>query len=146
MKIYLGADHAGFELKEKLMPFLKKLGYEVEDKGAFKYDKNDDYPDFIKPVAEAVAKDSNAKGIIMGKSGQGEAMCANRTKGARAAVFYGGPGEIIRLSREHNDANILALAGGFVGEQIAKESVKAWLEIPFVGEERHVRRLKKLDE
>ena len=91
MKIYIGADHTGFEIKEKLKTYLSELGlgYEVVDKGASKYDENDDYPDFIKPVAEAVAQDKQSRGIILGGSGQGEAMCANRVKGARVAVFYG---------------------------------------------------------
>ncbi len=90
MKIYIGSDHAGFEIKEKLKAYLGELGlgYKVEDKGAFSYDTDDDYPDFIRPVAEAVAKDLNSRGIILGGSGQGEAMCANRVPGARAAVFY----------------------------------------------------------
>ena len=94
MKIFIGSDHAGFELKEKLILFLKELGHEVGDKGAFEYNKDDDYPDFIKPLAEEVTGNQNSRGIILGKSGQGEAMCANRVKGARAAVYYGGGVEI----------------------------------------------------
>src|SRR3990167_8784038 len=90
MKIYIGADHTGFELKKELKKYLEELGlgYEVEDKGPFAYDADDDYPDFIRPVAEAVAKDETSFGVIFGGSGQGEAMCANRVSGARAAVFY----------------------------------------------------------
>lgn len=145
MRIYIGADHAGFKLKEKLIPFLKELGHEVEDKGAFEYNKDDDYPDFIKPVAEAVSQDKEARGIIMGKSGQGEAMCANRVKGARAMVWYGYDVGMLRLSREHNDANILSLGAGFVNNEKAFDAVKYWLEIPFSGDERHVRRIAKLD-
>src|SRR3989344_1840799 len=103
MRIFIGSDHAGFELKVKLIPFLKELGHEVEDKGALEYNKDDDYPDFIKPVAEEISKDSNARGIVIGKSGQGEAMCVNRVKGVRAVVYYGGNVEVLRLSREHND-------------------------------------------
>src|SRR5687767_9064405 len=101
MKIYLGADHAGFELKERLKPFLNELGHEYEDKGAFQYDKDDDYPDFVRPVAEAVARDGEGRGIVIGKSGQGEAMCANRERGIRCAVYYGGDVEVVKLSREH---------------------------------------------
>jgi ribose 5-phosphate isomerase B len=147
--IYLGADHAGFELKEKLKPFLKDLGFEVEDFGNFIYDKQDDYPDFILPVARAVVSDpEQSRGIILGGTGQGEAMVANRIKGARAAVFYGFQGEsldIIRLSREHNNANVLALGARFLSEEQAKKVVKLWLETPFNGEERHKRRIKKID-
>ena len=146
MKIFIGSDHAGFELKGKLVPFLKELGHEVEDKGPLQYDQNDDYPDFIKPVAAAVAGDNSAKGIVLGKSGQGEAMCANRVMGVRAAVFYGGSAELVKLSREHNDANVLSLAAGFLNEEEAKSALKLWLETPFPNEERHVRRIKKLDE
>ena len=145
MKIYIGSDHAGFELKEKLIPFLKELGHEVENIGAFEHDKNDDYPDFIRPVAEAVAQDEQAKGIVIGKSGQGEAMCAHKVKGIRAAVFYGGSTDIIKLSREHNDANILSLGAGFINEYASKEALKVWLATPFSGDERHIRRLAKLE-
>ena len=145
MKIYVGSDHAGFELKGKLIEFLKGLGHEVEDKGPSSFNKDDDYPDFVKQVAEAVAQDPNAKGIVIGKSGQGEAMCANRVKGARAAVWYGGNMEIVKLSREHNDANILSLAAGFISEEEAKNAVRLWLETSFTNEERHIRRLTKLD-
>src|SRR3990167_3486735 len=109
MRIYLAADHAGFELKDKLISFLKDLGYEVEDKGALSYNEDDDYPDFVKLIADEVGKDPKAKGIVIGKSGQGEAMCANRVKGVRAVVWYGGTDEPLKLSREHNDANILSL-------------------------------------
>ena len=110
MKIYLGSDHAGFQLKEEVKKFLLEKGYSVEDKGAFQYQAEDDYPDFIRPVAEAVAKDpENSRGIIFGGSGQGEAICANRVKGVRAAVYYGGTVHIVELSREHNNLKILSL-------------------------------------
>ncbi len=146
MKVFIGTDHAGFELKEKLVEFLGELGHEVDDMGAHSYEALDDYPDFIRPVAEAVARDREARGIIIGGSGQGEAMCANRVKGARAAVYYGGPFDIAVLSREHNDANILSLGARFVDEDEAKEVVRVWLETPFGGEEKHARRIAKLDE
>ena len=84
MKIYIGSDHAGYELKEKLKTFLGSLGFEIEDNGAFELNPTDDYPDFVKPVAESVAKEDGSFGVILGGSGQGEAMCANRTSGARA--------------------------------------------------------------
>ncbi len=145
MKIYIGTDHAGFELKNNLVVFLKTFGHEVMDMGAHTYEPQDDYPDFIRPVAEAVAQDSEARGIILGGSGQGEAMCANRVSGARAAVYDGGPFDIAVLSREHNDANILSLGARFVDEDEAKEVVRVWLETPFGGEEKHARRIKKID-
>jgi len=145
MKIYIGTDHAGFELKEMLLPFLRSLGHETEDKGAHSFEALDDYPDFIRPVAEAVANDVSSRGIILGGSGQGEAMCANRLKGVRAAVYYGGPFDIAVLSREHNDANILSLGARFVDEDEAREVVRVWLETPFSGEEKHARRIQKLD-
>ena len=145
MRIFIGTDHAGFELKEALLPFLRVHGHEVEDIGAHSLDALDDYPDFIRPVAEAVARDPEARGIILGGSGQGEAMCANRIKGARAAVYYGGPFDIAVLSREHNNANIISIGARFVEEEEAREVVRVWLETPFSGDERHVRRIQKLD-
>lgn len=159
MKIFLGADHAGFELKEKLKKYLIELGYQAEDLGNFVYDEKDDYPDFILPVAQAVASDpEQSRGMVLGGSGQGEAMVANRIKGVRAAVYYGSPevkprgkrgltsGEdIIRLSREHNNANVLALGARFITEDEAKKAVKLWLETPFSEEERHRRRILKIE-
>ena len=144
MKIYLGTDHAGFELKEAIKSFLEEKGHDVEDKGAHWYDGEDDYPDFIRPTAEAVAADNDSRGIIFGGSGQGEAMCANRVKGVRAAVFYGGPQEIVKLSRQHNNANILSLGARFISEDEALEVVELWLGTTFE-RERHRRRIEKLD-
>lgn len=145
MKIYIGSDHAGFELKEKLKSFLADIGHEVEDKGAFSLEPGDDYPDFVKPVAECVAADSQSRGVVIGKSGQGEAMCANRFKNARAAAWYGGNREIITLSRKHNNANILSLAAGFVDEGEAIEAIKTFLDTPFSEDDRHTRRISKID-
>ena len=144
MKIYLGTDHAGFELKEAIKSFLEEKGHDVEDKGAHWYDGEDDYPDFIRPTAEAVAADNDSRGIIFGGSGQGEAMCANRVKGVRAAVFYGGPQEIVKLSRQHNNANILSLGARFISEDEALEVVELWLGTTFEREQ-HRRRIEKLD-
>lgn len=145
MKIYIGSDHAGFELKKKLIEYLSQLSYVVEDKGATSYDADDDYPDFIHPVAAAVANDKGAKGIVLGKSGQGEAMCANRVKGVRAALWYGGDREVLQLSRQHNDANVLSIGAGILNSEEILEVVKVWLETPFSGDERHMRRIAKLD-
>ncbi len=150
MKVYLGSDHAGYELKEKLVLFLKDLGYEVEDKGAFSLDSQDDYPDFVKPVASAVASDpEGSRGIVLGGSGQGEAISANRYKNIRAFAYYTpsrGEVNIVTDSRSHNNSNIISLGARFLSEEEAKEAVKLWLETPFSGDERHVRRLRKLDE
>ena len=146
MKIFLGSDHAGFELKEKIKEFLTQKGLEVIDKGAFELNPEDDYADFVIPVAEEVAKDpENARGIILGGSGQGEAMAANKVKGIRAAVFYGSSLDIITLSRQHNNANILSLGARFIKETEAIEAVELWLETKFSGDERHKRRLEKID-
>ena len=145
-KIYLGSDHAGFSLKEKIVAWLADWGYTYEDMGAHELDEKDDYPDFIHPVAKAVAENpENSRGVVLGGSGQGEAMIANRLSGVRAAVYYGGNLDIITLSREHNNANILSFGARFIGEDEAKEALKLWLETPFSSEERHVRRIKKID-
>lgn len=145
MKLYLGADHAGFELKEKLKAHLHESGYSFEDKGAYTLDETDDYPDFCRPVAEAVVADPESKGIVIGGSGIGEAIVANRTKGIRASIYYGGALDIIKLSREHNDANVLSLGARMVLEEEALHAVKLFLETPFTGDERHVRRIRKID-
>ena len=146
MEIFVGSDHAGYELKEQIIPFLKTLGYAVTDVGPRHFDREDDYPDFIFPVAKEVAADpKNVRGIVFGGSGQGEAISANRVKGVRAAVFYGGSTEIIRLSREHNDANVLSLGSRFLNEDLAKQAIKLWLDTPFTAQERHERRIAKID-
>ena len=150
-KVYIGTDHAGFELKEKLVPFIKELGYEVFDLGAHTYEKEDDYPDFISPVAKAVALNPNHNiGIILGGSGQGEAIVANRYPNVRAIVYYGEPSifhnhAFIKISREHNDANILSLAARILKTSEAKKAVKIWLATHFSNAERHVRRIKKIE-
>ncbi len=161
MKIFIGADHAGFDLKEKLKVFLGDQGHQVLDQGAFEFNADDDYPDFIRPVAQAVAKEPESRGIIIGGSGFGEAMCANRTKGVRALIFYGpmvpqtaidvmgnqstDPYEIIRLSRSHNDSNILSIGARFIKDDEAFEAARVFLSTTFSKEERHIRRIKELD-
>ncbi|MDZ4284927.1 MAG: RpiB/LacA/LacB family sugar-phosphate isomerase [Patescibacteria group bacterium] len=145
MKILFGTDHAGFALKEALKAFVRdELGHEVEDMGAFSYDEQDDYPDFVSKVAASVGAEPDARGIVLGGSGQGEAMVANRHEGVRAAVYYGGTTDVLRLSREHNDANILSLGARFLTQEEAKEAVRLWLVTPFGGQERHVRRIQKI--
>ena len=146
MKIYIASDHAGYELKEKLIDYLiAENGNEIIDKGAFEYNEKDDYPDFVSKVAQKISENPEAKGIILGGSGQGEAITANRFKGVRAVVYYGGDEEIIVLSRQHNDANILSLGARFLSEDEAKNAVKKWLSTDFSEGDRHIRRIKKID-
>ena len=144
MKIYFAADHAGFNLKETLIKDFTSFNYEIIDCGAFQLMPLDDYPDFIMPAAKKVVKDIGSVGIIIGGSGQGEAMAANRIKGARAAVYYGGPIEIVKLSKLHNNANILSLGARFISENDAIKVVKLWLLEKFEGG-RHSNRIAKLD-
>jgi len=153
MKIYIGSDHAGYVLKEKLISSLKSQGYEVIDKGAFKYDENDDYPDFVVPVAREVSKDPNgSRGIILGGTGEGEAIAANKFPHVRAVVNYGkatpvvdDESDIIVRSRQHNNSNILSLGARYFTEESMMETVNLWLNTPFSGDERHIRRLAKID-
>ncbi len=146
MIIFLGADHAGFELKGQLKTYLRELGFEVSDEGAFTYNADDDYPDFVSIVAKQVQSDPvNHRGIVIGGSGQGEAIVANRFAKIRAVVYYAPALEIIRLSRLHNNANILSLGARFIDIAEAKEAVKIWLATDFQREERHERRNQKID-
>ncbi len=155
MKIYFGADHAGFDLKEELVEYLRDEGHEVIDKGAYQNVQGDDYPEYIASVAEAVsANPDTVRGIILGGSGQGEAMVANRFSKVRTTVFYGqhkpkdGRKElnVVVVSREDNDSNILSLGARFLSVKEAKEAVKLWLETPFSKEVRHKRRIAKIDD
>lgn len=154
MRIYIAADHAGFALKAALVPELSALGHDVEDCGAYAENPTDDYPDFILPCAKKVAGDPGSFGIVIGASGQGEAMAANRVPGARCAVYYGEPSGVqtdadgatlgmIASSRAHNDATILALGARFLTFAQAKDAVLLFLATPFSGAERHVRRIGK---
>jgi len=144
MRIYLATDHAGFELKNYLKKYLASKGYDVEDCGAYEYNPLDDYPDFIKPASIKVVNDQGSKGIIIGGSGQGEAMAANRIKCVRAAVYYDGPKDIVKLSRSHNNANILSIGARFITPEKASEIIDLWLGESFQGG-RHEKRINKLD-
>ena len=146
MKIYIASDHAGFEMKRELIPFLLEQKYEVEDCGPKEYNHDDDYPDYVSVVAKKVSNDRTTMGIVIGRNGQGEAIVANRFSGVRCAVFYGGPKHMLTLSREHDDANILSLGANFLTIQEAKASAELWLRTNFSGEERHVRRIKKIEQ
>lgn len=145
MKVILGSDHAGYELKEYLKGVLQEEGIEFEDVGPHEYVKTDDYPDFCIPAAQKVAEDlKNNKGVVLGWSGQGEAFSANKVKGIRAVVYYGGQPDMMKLTREHNNANILSLGAHFLSEDEAKAAVLQWLKEPFTEEPRHVRRINKI--
>ena len=144
-KIVLATDHAGLKLKEEIKKHLMESGMEVEDMGAYSLDPKDDYPDFIIPAAKKVAKDQS-KGIIFGASGQGEAIVANKVKGIRAALYYGKDIKIVRLSRTHNNTNILSLGAKFLTKEEAIKAVNIWLETDFSSEPRHLRRIKKISD
>ena len=143
MKVIIGSDHAGFELKEELKAFFDKNKVDYEDIGPWKYDKDDDYPYYSIKVAERVVK-LKCMGVVIGKSGEGEAITANKVPSIRAVVYYGKNKEIIKLSREHNDSNVFCLAGGFLSSKEAIEAVKLWLKTPFSNATRHKRRLKEI--
>lgn len=145
-KIYIVSDHAGFELKGKLIDHLEVRGYVIQDMGPYTYDMGDDYPDFVSLTASEVSKSpEDSLGIVIGGSGQGEAMVCNRFSNVRASVYYGGNLEMIKITRQHNDSNILSLGARFMDEDEAKNALHLWLETEFSGEERHVRRIKKIE-
>lgn len=145
MKVYIATDHAGFELKNQLIPFIESLGNEVVDCGASVYDEKDDYPDFISKASAEVSKDpNNSRGVVLGGSGQGEAIVANHVPEVRAVVYYGGDLEIVQLGREHNNANVLSLGARFLSEEDAQNAIKLFLETPFSNDERHIRRISKI--
>jgi len=140
--IYLGADHGGYALKEEIKGWLTKGNIEFQDLGAYSLNPEDDYPDFIIPVAEKVASDSQSLGVIIGRSGNGEAIAANKVKGIRAALCLNE--EMAQKAREHNHANILSLGADYVSVDEAKIIVKVFIETSFSNEERHIRRIEKI--
>ncbi len=146
MKVYLASDHAGFKLKNEVIAWVKEKGHEPIDLGPFAYKEDDDYPDFVKLACKEVSADPTSRAIVLGASGEGEAIVANRFPKVRAAVYYGGNREIIKLSRNHNDSNVLSLGARFLNDTEAKEMVDLWLGASFSGDERHIRRIKKLEE
>lgn len=161
MKVAITTDHAGYEALKELRIFIESLGHECVDYGPQSFDPEDDYPEFMFAAARAVASGECERGVIMGGSGQGEAMAANRLDGVRCALFYGpvtakkavdaegnfsdDPYEIIKLSRTHNDANMLSLSGRFLTLEEMKTALQLWFDTPFSGVERHARRIAKLD-
>lgn len=144
MRVHIGTDHAAFELKEFLVHALQDQGYDVVDHGAHTFEPNDDYPDWIIPCAEAVAASNGADlGIVLGGSGNGEQIAANKVKGIRAALAYNV--ELATLARQHNNAQIVSLGGRMQTHEEALAIVRAFLDTPFSGEERHARRIKQLE-
>jgi ribose 5-phosphate isomerase B len=142
MRVHIATDHAAFDLKEYLKKELGGLGYEVVDHGAHSFDAQDDYPDYVLPAAEAVAAEPGSLGIVLGGSGNGEQIAANKVKGVRAGLAYNSV--MARLAREHNDATVLALGGRMQSLEDALHMARVFLETPFSGDPRHARRLNKL--
>jgi ribose 5-phosphate isomerase B len=142
MKIALGSDHAGFRYKEKVKSLVQELGHEPKDFGTFSEDPVD-YPTFIRPAAEAVVRGECERGIVFGGSGNGEAMAANKVRGVRCGLAWNE--ESARLSRKHNDANVLSIGERMISEDLLVKIVKLWLETPFEGG-RHVQRIEMLNQ
>jgi ribose 5-phosphate isomerase B len=142
MKIHIGSDHAGLEFKAKIIAHLKNAGHEVIDHGPFTYDAQDDYPVFCIPTAQAVAKDPSAFGIVLGGSGNGEQIAANKVKGVRAALVWSI--ETANLAREHNNANVISIGGRLHDEAFCLQLVDTFLATPFSKDDRHVRRINQI--
>jgi ribose 5-phosphate isomerase B len=139
VRIHIGSDHAGLEFKNRIIEHLKNQGHQVTDHGPHSFDPLDDYPVFCIPAAEAVARDPGSIGIVLGGSGNGEQMAANKVKGIRAALVWSV--ETAVLAREHNDANVISLGGRMHDEAFCLKLVDTFLATPFTGDERHVRRI-----
>lgn len=144
MRIHIGSDHAGLELKAELVKHLSSKGHDVTDHGPHKYDALDDYPDFCIPAAQAVAKDPSSLGIVLGGSGNGEQIAANKVKGIRAALAWSI--ETAKLAKEHNNANVVAVGGRMHEISFVKEIIDVFIGEPFSNDERHVRRIKKISD
>ncbi len=143
MKVYIAADHGGFKLKEKLKQYVMRLGYEGMDFGARAYKPGDDYPDYVIPLAEKVARDKRALGIVLCRNGQGVCIAANKVRGARAVTGFSK--KMAASTRRDDNANVLCLPADYISEREAKEIVKIWLRTKFSGAKRHVRRLKQVE-
>ncbi|MSO25066.1 MAG: ribose-5-phosphate isomerase [Actinobacteria bacterium] len=143
MRIHIGSDHAGLEFKNELITHLVAKGHDVTDHGPYEYDALDDYPDFCIPCAEAVAKDSTSLGIVLGGSGNGEQIAANKVKGVRAALVWSI--ETAKLAREHNNANVISLGQRLHDADFVKQLIDTFIATKFPGDERHVRRIDKIN-
>ena len=139
MRVHIGGDHAAWELHQDLLEFLASEGHEVTDHGPHAYDAADDYPVFVLRAAEAVAADPDSLGIVLGGSGNGEQMAANKVAGIRAA--FASSVELASLAREHNDERVVSIGGRFTAPEEAREIVRTFLATPFSGDERHARRI-----
>jgi len=142
MKIAIGSDHAGFHFKEAIKEYLRREGHDVQDLGTYAAQPAVDYPLYVRPVAEAVAAGDAERGVVLGGSGNGEAIVANRVRGVRCALCWNA--ESARLGRLHNDANVISLGERMMALDMALEIVRIWLETPFEGG-RHVHRLALID-
>ena len=142
MRIHIGSDHAGLDFKNELITHLVMNGHDVTDHGPYEYDALDDYPDFCIPCAQAVAKDATSMGIVLGGSGNGEQMAANKVTGIRAALVWSI--ETAKLAREHNNANVIAVGGRMHESDFVKQLIDTFIATPFPGDERHVRRIEKV--
>jgi ribose 5-phosphate isomerase B len=142
MRIHIGSDHAGLELKSQLIEHLVGNGHDVTDHGPYEYDAVDDYPDFCIPAAEAVAKDPASLGIVLGGSGNGEQIAANKVNGIRAALAWSV--ETAKLAKDHNNANVVAVGGRMHELPLVKEIIDTFIAHPFSADERHIRRIDKI--
>lgn len=139
MRVHIGGDHAAYDMQRDLVAWLTQEGHEVVDHGPVDYDAQDDYPVFVLRAAQGVADDEGSLGIVLGGSGNGEQMAANKVAGIRAGLAW--TPELARLTREHNDARVLSLGARFLSLEEGREIVRAFLDTPFSGEERHQRRI-----
>lgn len=139
MRVHIGGDHAAYDLQQDLIRFLEAEGHEVVNHGPFELDPVDDYPVFVLRAAQAVAEDPESRGVVLGGSGNGEQMAANKVPGIRAALCYNV--ELAQLAREHNDAQVISIGGRMNSAAEARSMVRTFLETPFSGEERHQRRI-----
>jgi ribose 5-phosphate isomerase B len=142
MRLHIGSDHAGLELKNELLAHLVNNGHDVTDHGPYEYDALDDYPDFCIPAAQAVAKDPASLGVVIGGSGNGEQISANKVKGIRAVLAWSI--ETAKLGKEHNNANVVSVGGRMHSIDQCKEIIDAFIETPFSNDERHIRRINKM--
>jgi ribose 5-phosphate isomerase B len=142
MRIHIGSDHAGLEFKNELIEHLVAGGHDVTDHGPYEFDALDDYPDFCIPTAEAVSKDASSLGIVLGGSGNGEQIAANKVKGIRAALVWSI--ETAKLSREHNNANVISVGQRQHTAQAVKAFIDSFIATPYPGDERHARRIAKI--
>ena len=142
MRLHIGSDHAGLELKNELLAHLVNSGHDVTDHGPYEYDALDDYPDFCIPAAQAVAKDPTSLGVVIGGSGNGEQISANKVKGIRAVLAWSI--ETAKLGKEHNNANVVSIGGRMHSIDQCKEIIDAFIATPFSNDERHIRRINKI--